>query len=106
MFSSPDVSEEIGQALSRAAVMKSLDTAFATVAAQSEYCDNTKSIVPGSSNKKLKGDAVIQLLQDMVEDKSIKTEKFFSEQLRGKSIILENVKSQTDATKFMKKDKR
>jgi hypothetical protein len=103
---SVDVSDEIGQALSRAAVMKALDSSFSTEGhIQAKQVADASSSVSGAGSAKANSN-VIKVFQELIGDNSNRTEKFFSEQLKGKSIILENVKSQTEATKFLAKEKR
>lgn len=106
-MNSVDISDEIGQALSRAAVMKALDSSFSTDGLMSakQEPSSTGGGASGSGSAKINSN-VVKAFQELLGDNSNKTEKFFMEQLKGKSIILENVKSQTEATKFLAKEKR
>ena len=109
MMNSVDISDEIGQALSRAAVMKALDSSFSAdglmSAKQAPGGSSTGGGASGSGSAKINSN-VVKAFQELLCDNSNRTEKFFMEQLKGKSIILENVKSQTEATKFLAKEKR
>jgi hypothetical protein len=122
---SADISEELGEALSRASVLKSLDSAYAhttpgkkTDSSRAEVKGShskggaahsghgSKHNTPKSSYQSTANDEVVAMMQTIVGDNSNKTSKFFMDQIKGKSIILENVKAQTQATKYAEKEKR
>ncbi len=48
---------------------------------------------------------VIQKLQEITNNRNEKTSKFLTEILQGKSIVLENVKARTEASKFVNRNK-
>ena len=122
MLPSANIEEELGEALSRASVLKSLDSAYAHTTTPGKKTDSTyKGDGKGSHSKgagskhntpKLavnqsnSNDEVVAMMQALIEDNSNKTGKFFMDQIKGKSIILENVKAQTQATKYVEKEKR
>lgn len=118
MYQSGNIQEELGEALSRASVLQSLDTAYATSTpkktAKIGTTSATKTKGPNSGNKTPRNgrgqpnanEDVVAMLQVLVDDNSNKTGKFFMEQIKGKSIILENVRTQTAATKFSEQEKR
>ena len=122
MLPAANIQEELGEALSRASVLQSLDSAYsgkttpkAKVSAgrpsigggsSSIYAGSRSASKSGTPGKPNANDIVVEELQLFVRDNSNKTGKFFMEQIKGKSIILENVKAQTEATKFAEKEKR
>ena len=112
------ISEEIGEALSRASVLKALDSSYTASTPRKDNNDRDqqrkgknstpfgKADTPKSGGKKNPNDVVVAMLQTLVGESSNKNSKFFMEQIKGKSIILENVKAQTEATKYSEQEKR
>jgi hypothetical protein len=110
-MSSYQVASERAQ--SRAAVLQSLQNSYGAASA------GNKSVPPAassSSNKKTgtsstdkdskepnsdKGviGEIVDLISRSLEDPSMKTKQFFRDNLRGKAIVVENIKSQLEANK-------
>lgn len=162
-----DVSDELGQALSRASVLRSLDESFGAGGAFANSSSTAKkqnNVSDSSCNKRnnahsnraggaesremqssdaigtpyddqaddaLMGESatsatttsaaragggkrgadgrVVDCILDLIgttASSDFRAERFFSQQLKGKALILENVKTQTEAAKFKAKELR
>lgn len=115
-----DIDDEIGEAMSRAAVLRSLDDAFGAEAVLKKQSNKNVTAPatdssgandlkrPKSAKKTISesNDVCIRLMQEIMGDNSNRNEKLLVEQLKGKSLILENVKLQADASKFATKEKK
>ena len=120
-----DLNTAVLRAQSRAAVLSSLESAFGTGSnpngksnkkdsvsqsgAGSKKAPNTGTgtvIAPlsesNSSDKGVVNDAVETILC-AVGDKSVRSKQFFKDSLRGKAIVVENLKAQLDASKASKR---
>ena len=121
MIPAANIQEELGEALSRASVLKSLDASYSsttphkrpresmgTPAAKNSRDGSRGGSRPGTPRapQSTANDVVVSMMQALVEDGSNRTSKFFMDQIKGKSIILENVKTQTEATKYSEREKR
>lgn len=123
MIPAANIQEELGEALSRASVLKSLDASYSSttplkrprpsIGTPGGKNVNSKDGSRGGSHpgtprapQSIANDVVVAAMQALVEDGSNRTGKFFMDQIKGKSIILENVKTQTEATKYSEREKR
>lgn len=113
-----DLNTAVLRAQSRAAVLSSLESAFGTGSnpngksnkkdsvSQSGAGSKKASIAPpsesNSSDKGVVNDAVETILC-AVGDKSVRSKQFFKDSLRGKAIVVENLKAQLDASKASKR---
>jgi hypothetical protein len=113
-----DFEAAVERAQSRAAVLQSLQNAYGgttgtTVSVKSAKGKGTGKPVDqkkpessaGSSDKGLVGD-IVECLLASIGDQTVKTRTFFRDSLRGKAIVVENLKAQVEASKASKKIER
>jgi hypothetical protein len=115
-----DYEAAVERAQSRAAVLQSLHNAYggptaATSAAKSAQmkfsgkpaADQKKQqdSAAGTSDKGVVVD-VVECLLASIGDQTVKTRQFFRDSLRGKAIVVENLKAQVEASKASKKIER
>jgi hypothetical protein len=115
-----DFEAAVERAQSRAAVLQSLQNAYgggsnaATAAAKSTQVKGSakttdqkkqQDSTAGTSDKGMVVD-VVECLLAAIGDQTVKTRQFFRDSLRGKAIVVENLKAQVEASKASKKIER
>ena len=101
--SSAIVRSAIERAESRASVLNSLEKSYGAVTQQKALKKHSSPAAERSSNYGLKP---VENIQSFIGDQRERTRKTLLDSLQGKSIVLSNLKSQTDASKSAKRVKR
>jgi hypothetical protein len=127
-----DVSDELGHALTRASVLQSLDESFGSTSVDGGKMSKARTQAGGADKKEawikntgcdifnkpasgsgqmLKKNADAKVVDCILEligraSSDHRTEKFFSQQLKGKALILENIKTVTEAARYKAKEMR
>jgi hypothetical protein len=99
------VDNAISKAHSRAAVLQSLRTNLGNDDKNRKYFNSKEEIISTVTNNvnytmKESINIAIDLIQDAVNDKSVKSRNFIFDSLKGKTIIVENIQRQIDASKL------
>ena len=100
------VRSAIERAESRASVLNSLEKAYGTVTQQKALTKKHSSHAGAENSSLINGTRSVQIIQNFTGDQRERTRKALSDSLLGKSIVLTNLKSQTDASKSAKRVKR
>lgn len=104
--SSTIVRSAIERAESRASVLNSLEKAYGNVTQQKVLSKKVSSPSGGEKPPVNNGVRPVQIIQNFTGDQRERTRKALLDSLTGKSIVLTNLKSQTDASKSAKRVKR
>ncbi len=94
----------VERANSRAAVLQGLSDTYNKRPSIPSTINNAKSVETDvinitSSQQTANSLSAVKLLQEILEDSSEKTRAFFSDSLVGKTIVIENVKKQINASR-------
>lgn len=107
-----DLAAALERAQSRAAVLQSLQNSYgaeskasvsnmkkskSTNSLDNKNSANTTTVDKGAMND------LVDVLSCAIADSTMKTKQFFKDALRGKAIVVENVKAQLDASKASKR---
>lgn len=109
-----DLAAAMERAQSRAAVLQSLQNSYGSEAKVPPSVANSSKNLNGKggtdqsnrnngTNDKNTMNEVIDVLVETISDPSMRAKQFFKDALRGKAIVVENVKAQLDASKASKR---